>query len=298
MQWLNYNHLYYFWMVAKEGGVTAASRELRLSPSTVSAQLASLEDMAGHALFKRQGRKLVLTDMGQRAFRVANDIFALGTSLQSMFEGGEGPSSRLVVGAAMVVPKLVVHRLLPVATLLERGIVLVCVEDRPHQLMAQLGTGEVDLMISDAPAPTRSRISSYNHHLGDCGISLFASPELIEKHGKDLPKSLDGAPFLMPTEHSTLRRQLEHYFKRHEIHPRVVGEFQDSALMKVYGEHSWGIFPSPTPIAEEVCRQYRVEHIGELPIKERFYAITTERRITDAAVADIVAKGRAWFESV
>ncbi len=296
MQWLNYNHLYYFWMIAKEGGITAASKELRLAPSTISAQLSVFESMTGHTLFERRGRRLILTEVGQHTFRVANDIFALGNTLRAFLEGGKNLTKRLVVGVAMVVPKLVVRHLLPLQHFVSEGIDLVCVEDSPGRLMTQMAAGEIDFMISDAPAPVRTRITAYNHHLGDCSISLFGTPDLVATYHQGLPSSLDHAPFLLPTEHATLRRQLEHFFKRSNVHPKVIAEFQDSALMKVYGQNGFGLFPSPTLISEEVCTQYSVKNLTTLPIKEHFYAVTTERRITDEAVARAVSIARDWFE--
>ncbi len=297
MQWLNYNHLYYFWVIAKEGGVTAAGKVLRLAPSTISAQLSVFESAVGHLLFERRGRRLVLTEVGQHTFRAANEIFTLGNALKSFLEDGHGLTKRLVVGVAMVVPKLVVQHLLPLEHFMSAGIDLVCVEDRPSRLMTQMAAGEIDFMISDAPAPVRTRIAAYNHHLGDCSISLFGTAGLVEKYEHGLPSSLDHAPFLLPTEHATLRRQLEHYFKRSSVNPKVVAEFQDSALMKVYGQNGFGVFPSPTIISDELCQQYSVHHLIELPIKEHFYAVTTERRITDETVASAVAIARQWFNS-
>jgi LysR family transcriptional regulator, transcriptional activator of nhaA len=295
MQWLNYNHLFYFWVVAKEGGITAASKVVRLAPSTISAQISVFESTVGHSLFERRGRRLILTEVGQHTFRVADEMFTLGNDLRAFLEDGTSLSKRLVVGVAMVVPKLVVQHLLPLQHFMGQGIDLVCVEDQPGRLMNQLATGEIDFMISDAPAPVRTRIAAYNHHLGDCSISLFGTSDLIQRYGSGLPASLDHAPFLLPTEHATLRRQLEHYFKRSNVHPKVIAEFQDSALMKVYGQNGFGLFPSPTLISDELCRQYSVQNLTTLPIKEHFYAVTTERRITDEAVASAVSIARAWF---
>lgn len=297
MHWINYNHLYYFWIVAKEGGVTAASQKLRLSPSTISSQIANLEDLAGHKLFKRVSRQMVLTEMGQKAFQMANDIFGLGHQLQGMFEGDK-ITQKLVVGVAMVVPKLIVHQLLPLEEMLRWNVQLTSLEDSPTKLMASLAIGEIDVVISDAPAPTEARVTAYNHLLGKSGVSLFASKELIKRYGDDCLDILRNAPLLLPTTHATMRRELEKYFRKFDIKPTIIAEFQDSALTKVYGQHGWGAFLAPTPIIPQIVGQYGVVHVGRLPFHENYYAITTDRNISEPLVSHLVTESRNWFKAV
>ena len=297
MHWINYNHLYYFWIVAKEGGVTAASKKLHLSPSTISSQISTLEDLAGHKLFKRVSRQMLLTEMGRKTFQTANEIFGLGIELQQMLEG-RVVAKKLVIGAAMVVPKLIVHQLLPLEELLRWNVRLTSLEDSPTKLMAALAIGEIDMVISDAPVPTEAKVTAYNHLLGKSGISLFASRSLVEKYGDDCLMILKEAPLLLPTTHATMRRELEKFFNKHDIVPNIVAEFQDSALTKVYGQNGWGAFIAPTPIAEKIVRQYDVLHVGRLPFSENFYAITTDRKISDPIISHLVASSRDWFSSI
>ena len=297
MNWLNYNHLYYFWVVAKEGGVTAASKKLHLSPSTISSQISTLEDLAGHQLFKRVSRQMVLTEMGQRTFHMANEIFGLGKQLQHMLEGDK-ITKKLVVGVAMVVPKLIVHQLLPLEEMLRWNVQLTSLEDSPTKLMAALAIGEIDLVISDAPAPTQARVTAYNHVLGKSGISLFAVQSLIDHYGDNCQDILRKAPLLLPTTHATMRRELEKYFQKLDIKPNIIAEFQDSALTKVYGQNGGGAFLAPTPIAKQVVSQYNVVHVGRLPFYEHFYAITTDRKISDPLISHLVTASRNWFSSI
>ena len=198
----------------------------------------------------------------------------------------------------MVVPKLIVHQLLPLEELLRWNVRLTSLEDSPTKLMAALAIGEVDMVISDAPVPTEARVTAYNHLLGKSGISLFASRSLVEEYGDNCLMILKNAPLLLPTTHATMRRELEKFFQKHGIKPNIVAEFQDSALAKVYGQNGWGAFIAPTPIAEKIVRQYDVLHVGKLPFSENFYAITTDRKISDPIIASLVASSRAWFASI
>ena len=294
MEWLNYHHLLYFWVMAKEGSLARASAELRLAQSTVSGQIRSLEDTLGEQLFVKSGRRLVLTETGHVVFRYAEEIFTLGRELQNAVKGR--PVSRplkLVVGIADVVPKLVALRLLEPALKLSEPVHLVCREDRPEPLLAELAVHNLDLVLSDAPVGPSIRIRAFSHLLGECGVVFFATKDLAAAHRRKFPKSLDGAPMLLPTENTTLRRSLDQWFAARGLRPKVVGEFEDAALLKVFGQTGLGIFPATSVIADEVQRQYQVRPVGRAhEIRERFYAVSIERKLKHPAVVAISQEAR------
>jgi len=296
--WLNYNHLYYFWLVAKEGGVTQAAEKLEISPSSISTQISTLEKNAGHKLFKRVHRQMVLTEMGWKTYHLANEIFSVGKKLEDLLDSGDG-ETRLKVGVAMVVPKLVVFHVLPMNELSAMNLRMVYVEDHPNTLIGDLALGKIDLVLSDMPAPISSRIQAFSHVLGESGISLFASAELLkcEKSREGLPVEtyLKTLPMLIPTAEATLRQKLDVYCSQCDLEMKIVAEFQDAAQVKVYGQHHWGAFLAPTCIAEDICQQYHLLRLGDLPFSTTFYAITTERKIKDTVLAQMVAKSQAWF---
>lgn len=294
MEWLNFHHLRYFWAVAREGGVGRASRRLRISQPTVSAQVRELEHALGEKLFRRQGRQLVLTEVGRIAFRYADEIFSLGSELlDTLHDRPTGRPARLAVGIANVVPKLVAYRLLAPALHLPAPQQIECVEDKPERLLADLAVYGLDLVLADAPVGPGVKVKAYNHLLGECGVSMFATGTLHAAHRRRFPRSLDGAPMLLPTANAALRRELEQWFEREGIRPRVVGEFEDSALMKAFGEAGSGIFPAPTAIEREVKAQHGVKLLGRVPsVRERFYAITVERRLRHPGVVAISEAAR------
>ena len=302
MEWLNYHHLRYFWAAAREGGVVRASQRLRVSQPTVSAQIRELETALGEKLFRRQGRHLVLTEVGRMAFRYADEIFSLGRELvDTVHDRPTGRPPRLSVGIANVVPKLVAYRLLAPALHLPEPMQIECVEDKPERLLADLAVYGLDLVLADAPVGAGAKVRAFHHLLGECGVSLFASERLHAAHRKGFPQSLEGAPLLLPNVGAALRRELDHWLERKGIRPRVVAEFEDSALMKAFGEAGSGIFPGPTAIEREIKAQYHVRVLGRLPLRERFYAITVERRlrhpgvvaISEAARRGLFAEGRS-----
>lgn len=294
MEWLNYHHLRYFWAAAREGGVVRASRRLRVSQPTVSAQIRELEEALGEKLFRRQGRRLVLTEVGRLAFRYADEIFSLGGELlDTLHDRPTGRPARLSVGIANVVPKLVAYRLLAPALHLPQPMQIECIEDRPERLLAELAVYGLDLVLADAPVGSGTKVKAFNHLLGECGVSLFAADRLYAAHRKGFPGSLDGAPLLLPTASAALRRDLDQWLERSGIRPRVVGEFEDSALMKAFGEGGSGIFPGPTAIEREIKAQYGVRVLGRVPrLRERFYAITVERRLRHPGVVAISEAAR------
>lgn len=289
MEWVNYHHLLYFWVVAREGGLVPAGKVLRLSHPTLSAQIHALEGQLGEKLFTKVGRKLELTEMGGVVYRYAEEIFSLGREMVDTVKGrATGKPLRLNVGVSDVVPKLVVRRLLEPALRMDQPVRLVCYEDSYEKLLADLALHTLDIVISDAPVPPRSGVRAFNHLLGECGVSFFGTKALAAAYRRGFPRSLDGAPFLLPLEQLTLRRALNQWFDANGIKPRVVAEFEDSALLKVFGADGIGVFPSASAVEGEVAAQYGVELIGRAEtVRERFYAISIERRLKNPAVVAI-----------
>jgi LysR family transcriptional activator of nhaA len=287
MEWLNYHHLLYFWTVVREGGVSRAAEKLRLAQPTVSAQVKLLEDMIGDKLFERQGRRLVLTDTGRLVYRYADEIFGIGRELLETLRGrpSAGRPLPLSVGVANAVPKLIVHRLLQPAVFGEQAIHLVCREDSTETLLGELATHALDVVIADAPPPPHLGVKVFSHLLGDSDTSFFAAGALATKLRRRFPHSLNDAPILLPTLKTAMRRALEQWFDAEDLRPRVVAEFDDSALMKAFGQAGDAAFPAPTAIEHEVVRQYRVHAVGRVKaVRERYYAISAERRLKHPGV--------------
>lgn len=294
LEQLNFHHLLYFRAVAREGGVVKAAQRLHVSPPTISAQIKLLEEQVGDRLFVRTGRRLVLTDLGTTVLHYADGVFDLGEELRAAVRLGEDPQPRrFTVGLSMSVPKLIAHRLLEPALALEDPVELVCVENDPDNLIARLATDSLDLVLSDAPRSAEVAVRAFDHLLGECGVSFFASKSLATKLRPRFPSSLDGAPMLLPTPHSALRPALEHWFQDLEIRPRSVASFDDSALMKVFGSTGAGVFAAPSVIEDEIKRQYKVQVVGRSEdVRERFYAISVERRLVHPAVVAISERAR------
>jgi LysR family transcriptional activator of nhaA len=295
MEWLNYHHLYYFWMVAKEGTIARACAKLHLAQPTISGQLRALERSLGEKLFNKAGRTLALTDAGRLVYRYADEIFSIGRELREVLRGQPGGRPmRLVVGISDAIPKLVAARILEPVYKAGTGVQLVCYEDRPEDLMAQLATHSLDVVLTDEPAGSPMRIRSYSHLLGSCGVKLFAAPALASRLRRGFPESLGGAPLLLPIEGSAMRRALEEWFDRQRLRPVIAGEFQDGALLKEFGRTGIGVFAAPSAIEDELQARYQVRPVGALEgVAERFYAITVERRLSHPAVAAISASARA-----
>lgn len=298
MEWLNYHHLRYFWAVAREGGVTRASRKLNISQPTVSAQIRELEEALGEKLFSRQGRSLALTDMGRVVFRYADEIFGLGRELlDTVRSRPTGRPARLSVGIANVVPKLIAYRLLEPALHLPEPVLVECVEDKPERLFAELAVHALDVVIGDAPVGPSVNVRAFNHLLGESPVAVFGVEALAAAHRRGFPASLEGAPFLLPTHGTNLRRSLDQWFETQRVRPRAVGEFEDSALAKVFGQAGRGLFVAPLAIEAEVRRQYGVRKLGVIEaVRERFYAISVERRLKHPAVVAIseAARGKLF----
>jgi len=291
---LNYHHLLYFWMVAREGTVARASEKLRLAQPTLSGQIHALEVALDEKLFERAGRKLRLTEMGRLVFRYADEIFSLGRELVDSVKGQPtGRPLRLAVGVADGLPKLVAYRLIEPALALPEPVRLVVHAQSTEKLLAALVLHELDVVLTDRLAGPGVRMRVFNHLLGDCGVTLFAAPKLAAKYRRRFPRALDGAPFLLPGEASTLRSAVEQWLERRRIRPRVVGEFDDSALIKVFGQAGGGIFAAPSIIESSVCRQYGVAVVGKMgDARERFYAISVERRLKHPAAIAITESAR------
>lgn len=295
MEWLNYHHLYYFWTIVNEGSISAASRKLRLAQPTVSGQLKELENTLGAQLFHRRANRLVLTDTGSHVYRYANEIFSLGRELQDSLKGrADTRGTRFVVGIADVLPKPIAYRLLEPLLRANPELRIVCYEDRHERLLAELALYELDTVLSDMPVAPRSTIRGYSHLLGECGVTLFAKPKVAERLRKNFPRSLEGAPLLLPIEQTSLRRQLSSWLEAQGVRPQIRGEFQDSALLMVLGRAGEGVFAAPTVIEQEMKEQLRVSVVARLDdVKERFYAITVERKITHPALRTITEGARA-----
>ncbi|RIK73692.1 MAG: transcriptional activator NhaR [Planctomycetota bacterium] len=294
MRWMNYHHLLYFWTVAREGTIARACEKLLVSQPTVSGQLKALEQAVGRPLFDRSRRTLALTDMGQTVYRYAEEIFTLGRELEDVVR--DRPVDRplrLNVGAADALAKPIVRRLIEPALGLPQPVHIVCQEGKPEPLLAQLAMHEFDVVLTDAPATPGVRVRAYSHLLGECGVTFFAAASLAAKYRKRFPKSLDGAPMLLPMPNAHLRRSLDQWFDEQGLQPEVRGEFDDTALAKEFGLAGAGVFAAPSVIENEVCRQYGVRVVGRTDeVRERFYAISVERKLKHPAVLAICETAR------
>jgi LysR family transcriptional activator of nhaA len=295
---INYKHLHYFWVVAKQGGIARASERLHLTPQTISGQISLLEDTIRTALFNKAGRGLELTETGRMVLSYADEIFSVGGELEDALRNLP-PDRPMVfkVGIADVVPKTIAYRLLAPALSLPDPVRIICRENNLASLLAELAVHRVDMVIADGPIPSGISVRGFNHVLGECGISFLAVPNLARPLRKAFPHSLNGAPLLIPSETNLVQAKLLQWFDSRRIYPRVVGEFDDSALMKVFGQAGAGIFIIPTPIATEVAKQYGVRIIGSTDeVREQYYAISAERRISHPAVSAVTETAREWLK--
>lgn len=285
MEWLNYHHLLYFWVVAREGGLTQAGKVLRLSHPTLSAQVHALEDSLGEKLFTKVGRRLVLTEMGRIVFRYADEIFSLGREmLDTVKDRPTGKGIRLDVGVVNVVPKLIARRLLEPALRLAEPVRMVCHEGKYEELLPDLALHALDIIVADAPVPPGSNVRAFSRMLGQCGVAVFGTEDVAKTYRRRFPASLDGAPMLLPLENLPLRRALDQWFEANNVRPKVVAEFEDSALLKAFGADGVGLFLAPLAIEKEVIAQYGVQVVGRIgEVKERYYAISVERRLKNPA---------------
>lgn len=295
MEWLNYHHLLYFWTVAREGGLAPAGKTLRLSQSAISGQIHRLEENLGHPLFQRRGRKLEMTETGRVVYRYAEQIFGLGKEMLDVVR--ERPVNRplrLVVGISDVVPKLLVRKLLSPAFQQEQRLALVCHEDQFDRLLGSLASHVLDVVIADGPVPPDSSLKLFNHLLGESSVTFVAPTTLANTLRRGFPKSLEGAPVMLPMVGSTLRRNLDGWLERQNVTPEIVAEAEDSALLKAFAADGMGGMFVPTVIARTVAQRYNVVEVAEIDsVHERFYAITADRRIVHPGVIAIRSAARA-----
>ncbi|MHB1074850.1 transcriptional activator NhaR [Thiobacillus sp.] len=294
---LNYKHLYYFRTVAKAGALNRAAEKLHLTPQTLSGQISTFEERLGVALFRRSGRRLELTDAGRTALVYADDIFQVGAELEDALQNRLAPRAHpFRVGIADVVPKAIAYQLLAPALALAEPVKLVCREDRLEQLAADLSIHRLDMVLADRPLPATMDIKGYSHPLGECGIAFLAARAIADALETDFPANLHGLPLLIPGEDSALRVPLLRWLERKGIQPTIVGEFDDSALMSAFGQAGAGVFPVPLTTAQDVMRQYDVSELGRThEIRERFFAISVERRLSHPAVLAVSEAARQRF---
>lgn len=291
---LNFNQLRCFWATAKAGNLQRAAERLHLTPQTLSGQIGRLEDTLGVALFERSGRRLVLTDSGRLAFGYAEEIFQAGAELEDVLRRRPGQAPLLFrVGITDALPKAVAYHLLAPAMALPAPVRLVCREGPPERLLAELAVNQLDLVLADAPVPAGLEVKGRSHRLGACGIAFLATPALADSLVGPFPACLHDAPCLLPSELSATRAPVLHWLQQQGIRPRPVGEFDDGALMKAFGQAGVGVFPVPALVAEAVCRQYGVVELGRTQaVEESFYAISVGRGRTHPAVQAIIEAAR------
>jgi len=284
----------YFWVVAREGSIARASEILHITPQTISGQLKLLDAAVGDRLFDRSGRNLVLSSTGRLVFHYADEIFNIGAELAEVVRGHrESAPKVLMVGIVEAIPKLVASNLLTPVLEADDAPVLHCEEAPLDRLLAELAIHKLDLVISDQPLPSGLHIRAFNHALGESGISFFSRKRDWQKYKGDFPANLDGAPMLLPAKGNVLRRRLEEWLESREIHPVVVGEINDSALLKAFGQAGTGVFPAPTAIEEDIAQMYSLRVIGRTDeVRERYYAISPEQRLKHPSVVSIIESAR------
>ena len=294
MEWLNYHHLLYYWMVVRTGSVAAASEALKLASPTISVQIRRLEEQLGEKLLRRSGRHVVPTEMGQIVYRYADEIFALGRELLDTTRGRPtGRPMHVVIGVHDVIPKSIARWLIEPALKLPDPVRITCREGSSEQLLAELSIQRVDVVLADAPISPTVKVRAYNHLLGETGLSFLGVPRLVRKYRPGFPKSLNDAPMLLPTPNTAVRRTLDQWFDALGIRPRVVGEFDDSELRWEFGGTGIGVFSAPLVLETHLARLYNVQRIGWAPdVPSRFYAISVERKLKHPAAIAICETAR------
>jgi LysR family transcriptional activator of nhaA len=286
---LNFRHLYYFWVVAKEGGITRAAERLGLAVQTVSSQLTLLEQSLGKTLFSQQGRRLVLTEAGRVAMNYADQIFLLGLQMQEAVSEADSGRIRLSVGISDSLPKLSAYRMLEAAMRIDKQVRLVCYEDQFDALLADLALHKLDVVLTDREVQPGSALKVFSHQLFESEMLVVGAPELAARFGKDFPGNLNGAPFLLPTRNNALRGKIDEWFVQASVKPDVVGEFEDNALLNTFGRRGLGLFFAPAALASEIAEQFGAVEVGAVPgVREQFYVISNERKIKHPAVEAIL----------
>jgi LysR family transcriptional activator of nhaA len=292
---MNFKHLHYFWVTAKAGGVMRAGEQLHTTPQTLSGQIKLLEDWLGRKLFRKSGRRLELTEDGHLAMGYADQIFTLGSEMETALRQAHG-GQRLLdfkVGVADSVTKSIAYRLLEPALAVAEPVRLVCHEGKFPDLLAQLALNRLDLVIADEPMSKRLNVKAFNHPLGRTAMSFFCAPELKRQLEGAFPQCLNDFPLLIPGAQASVRQQLEGWLTRHQIHPRIIGEFDDAALMSAFGREGRGAFVAPTVMEQDTVAQFGVEVIGRTEeLVDEFYAVSVERRITHPCVVAITSAAR------
>jgi len=291
---LNYQHLLYFWVVAREGSIARATVVLNLTQPTISTQLKTLEQSLGAKLFERLGRSLVMTDTGQLVFRYADEMFRTGREMTEALARGTGDMpTRLVVGVSDSLPKLTTWRLLQPALAIVPKFRLICRIDKTERLVADLATHSLDVVLADAPVSPSGPVRAFNHLLGECGVTIFGEESLARRYRRGFPQSLDGAPFVLQTENTALRRSLDAWCIANDVRPQITCEAEDVALLQVFGQEGMGLFAAPTVVEAQIRTQYGVRVVGRLPeVRERFYAISVERRLVHPGVVALSESAR------
>ena len=294
MEFLNYHHLRYFWAVAREGGLRKAAEKLHVSQPTISAQIAALENVLGEKLFWRTGRRLALTDIGQEVLSYAEEIFLLGQDLLSSIK--QRPTLhpvRVHLGVADALPKLVAYRILEPIFRLPQPVQISCWETKVSDMLTELAAHRLDLVLADQPASSGVPANVFNHFLGECGIVFCAEPHLAAKLQRGFPRSLNGAPALLPMSDSGLRRSLEKWFHATGVRPRLVGELEDPAFVNILALHQLGFMVVPTLVAKESMARFGFRAIGRTEeCRQQFYAITAERKRTHPAIHAIISRAK------
>jgi LysR family transcriptional activator of nhaA len=300
---INFRHLYYFWVVAKEGGITRAAERLGLAVQTISAQLALLEQSLGKTLFSQQGRRLVLTEVGRVAVNYADQIFLLGEQMQEALNDADSGRIRLTVGISDSLPKLSAYRMLEAATQMERPVRLVCYEDQFEALLADLALHKLDAVLTDREVRAGSTLKVVSHQLFESEMVVVGAPALARPYGGDaqdgFPGNLNGAPFLLPARNNALRGKLDEWFVQHNVRPDIVGEFEDNALLNTFGRRGLGLFFAPAALAVDVAEQFGAVQIGTVAtVREQFFMISNDRKIKHPVVEALVAAAQKGVPAV
>lgn len=287
---MNFRHLYYFWVVAKEGGITRASERLGLAVQTISTQLSLLEQSIGKSLFSQQGRRLVLNESGELALAYADQIFLLGEQMQEALGDADSDKTRLTVGISDSLPKLTAFRLLEATMSLQRPVRLVCFEDQFESLLGDLALHKLDLVLTDRAVRSGTTLRVFSHQLLESGTMVVGAPALAKRYKAGFPANLNGAPFLLPTRNNDLRGKIDEWFEQQAVRPDVVGEFEDNALLNTFGRRGLGLFFATAALATDVEEQFGAVLIGLVPqVREQVYAISNERKIKHPGVEAILA---------
>ncbi len=294
MEWINYHHLLYFWTVIRAGSIGRASQQLRRAPPTISAQLKTLEESFAEKLLVRSPRGVQATEIGQVVYQYADEIFSLGREMLDTVRGRPtGRPLQLVIGIADVLPQEVSHALIAPALQLREPVQITCREDNQEHLLAQLAIQELDVVLSDTPIGPPAKVRAYNHQLGECGTTFFATPELTRKYRRRFREMLQQAPMLLPAGNTNVRRALDQWFDSQQITPIVAGQFEDFALLRRFGETGVGIFAAPSVLEQQFRREGKLRVLGRADaVRNRFFAISVERKLKHPAVVAICETAR------